>query len=102
MEVFFQAPQLRTFQYNFTFSPRNEDERDDVQKIIRMFRFHMAPELRSGQNMFMTLPSEFDISNLIFFSGNIHLDNGLHQNFSVVKNGKCVYSISDTYCLCAF
>ena len=61
MEVFFQAPQLRTFQYNFTFSPRNEDERDDVQKIIRMFRFHMAPELRSGHNMFMTLPSEFDI-----------------------------------------
>ena len=61
MEVFFQSPQLRTFQYNFTFAPRNEDERDDVQKIIHMFRFHMAPELRSGHNMFMTLPSEFDI-----------------------------------------
>ena len=61
MEVFFQSPQLRTFQYNFTFAPRNEDERDDVQKIIHMFRFHMAPELRNGHNMFMTLPSEFDI-----------------------------------------
>ena len=61
MEVLFKSPQLRTFQYNFTFAPRNEDERDDVQKIIHMFRFHMAPELRNGHNMFMTLPSEFDI-----------------------------------------
>ena len=61
MEVLFKSPQLRTFTYNFTFAPRNEDERDDVQKIIHMFRFHMAPELRSGHNMFMTLPSEFDI-----------------------------------------
>ena len=33
----------------------------DVKRIIEMFRFHMAPELRSDHNRFITLPSEFDI-----------------------------------------
>tara|TARA_Y100000310_G_C20584854_1_gene764860 strand:- start:101 stop:1321 length:1221 start_codon:yes stop_codon:yes gene_type:complete len=61
MEVLFDKPQMRKFTYNFTFVPRNERERDDVQRIIQMFRFHMAPELRSDHNRFMTLPSEFDI-----------------------------------------
>ena len=61
MEVFFGGMNLRTFQYNFKFQPRNEDERDDVQKIIKLFRFHMAPELQ-GENMrYLTLPSTFDI-----------------------------------------
>ena len=61
MEVLFDKMALRTFTYNFTFAPRNTDERDDVQKIIRLFRFHMAPELRGDHNRFLTLPSTFDI-----------------------------------------
>ena len=61
MEVFFGGMQLRTFQYNFTFAPKNQDEADDVQSIIELFRFHMAPELQ-GENMrYLTLPSTFDI-----------------------------------------
>ena len=61
MEVFFGGVELRTFVYNFTFSPRNEDETLDVQKIIQLFRFHMVPELQ-GENMrYLTLPSTFDI-----------------------------------------
>ena len=61
MEVFFGGMQLRTFQYNFTFAPKNQDETDDVQSIIELFRFHMAPELQ-GENMrYLTLPSTFDI-----------------------------------------
>ena len=61
MEVLFDKMALREFTYNFTFAPRNEDETMDVQKIIHMFRFHMAPELRGGHNRFLTLPSTFDI-----------------------------------------
>ena len=61
MEVLFDKMALRTFTYNFTFAPRNEDETFDVQKIIQMFRFHMAPELQGAQSRFLTLPSEFDI-----------------------------------------
>jgi len=61
MEVLFEGVELRTFNYNFTFAPRNADETDDVQKIIEMFRFHMMPELIGGSSAFMTLPSTFDI-----------------------------------------
>ena len=61
MEVLFDKMALRTFTYNFTFAPRNEDETMDVQKIIQMFRFHMSPELKGSNNRFLTLPSTFDI-----------------------------------------
>ena len=61
MEVLFNAPELRQFTYNFTFAPRNKKETEDVQNIIKLFRFHMSPELRQDHNMFLTLPSEFDI-----------------------------------------
>ena len=61
MEVLFDKMQLRTFTYNFTFSPKNREETEDVQKIIQLFRFHMSPELKGAANRFLTLPSEFDI-----------------------------------------
>ena len=61
MEVLFDKMSMRSFTYAFTFAPKNEDERNDVQKIIQTFRFHMAPELQGGQARFLTLPSEFDI-----------------------------------------
>ena len=61
MEVMFESMGLREFTYNFTFAPKNEQERDDVQDIIKLFRFHMAPELKGSQHRFLTLPSTFDI-----------------------------------------
>ena len=48
MEVLFEQMGLRSFTYNFTFAPRNADETEDVQRIIKMFRFHLAPELQSA------------------------------------------------------
>jgi len=60
LEVLYGGPTLRTFNYSFKFAPKNKDEKDDVQKIITMFRFHSAPEQQSN-TMFFTLPSEFDI-----------------------------------------
>jgi len=61
LEVLFDQMALRQFSYNFTFAPKSEEETNDVQKIIQMFRFHMAPELQQGHGRFLTLPSEFDI-----------------------------------------
>jgi hypothetical protein len=61
MEVLFGGVDLRTFTYNFTFAPRNQFEQTEVKKIIHLFRFHQAPELRNNQSIFMGLPSEFDI-----------------------------------------
>ena len=39
MEVLFDAMELRTFTYNFTFAPKNREETDDVQKIIHCLDF---------------------------------------------------------------
>ena len=61
LEVLYGGPQLRTFTYSFKFAPKNEKERDNVQKIIQLFRFHSAPEMKNDHSMFLGLPSEFDI-----------------------------------------
>ena len=61
MEVIFENVGLRTFTYNFTFQPKDQNERDDVQNIIKTFRFHMAPELQSQNMRFLGIPSTFDI-----------------------------------------
>ena len=61
MEVMFNKMELRSFNYTFTFRPRNSAETDDVQAIIQPFRFHMSPELKGGNNRYLTLPSTFDI-----------------------------------------
>ena len=52
---------VRSFNYEFTFSPRNEKESKAAKDIIELFRFHMAPELKGNQMRYLTLPSTFDI-----------------------------------------
>ena len=61
MEVLFTTMGVREFTYNFNFAPRNSDETMEIQQIIQLFRFHMAPEMQSANSRYLTLPSEFDI-----------------------------------------
>ena len=61
MEVLFTTMGVREFSYNFNFAPRNSDETAEIQQIIQLFRFHMAPEMQSANSRYLTLPSEFDI-----------------------------------------
>ena len=61
MEVLFTTMGVREFTYNFNFAPRNSDETAEVQQIIQLFRFHMAPEMQQANSRYLTLPSEFDI-----------------------------------------
>jgi hypothetical protein len=82
MEVLFEGVEMRTFNYNFTFSPRNADETDDVQKIIEMFRFHMLPELNGGSSAFMTLPSTFDIHYMYQVSPDVAKENNFYTKIA--------------------
>jgi hypothetical protein len=82
MEVLFEGVELRTFTYNFTFSPRNADETDDVQKIIEMFRFHMLPELNGGSSAFMTLPSTFDIHYMYQVTPDVSMENNYYTKIA--------------------
>jgi len=61
VEVFFNTMDVRTFTYNFNFAPRNKDETAEIQQIIQLFRFHMAPELQGNNSRYYTLPATFDI-----------------------------------------
>ncbi len=61
IEVTYSSFGLRTFDYTFKFAPKSEKETDEVQAIINLFRFHMAPELKNTHHRYMTLPSTFDI-----------------------------------------
>ena len=61
---------VRTFQYRFKFQPKDEKERDDVQEIIKLFRFHMAPELQPGNMRFLGIPATFDIHYMYQTSDN--------------------------------
>ena len=71
LELIYSQPQLRTFQFDFKFYPRDEREALEVQNIIERLRFHQAPEVKSGTTgYFLIPPSEFDIK--FYYNGNIN------------------------------
>jgi hypothetical protein len=61
LEMIYKSPNFRTFQFDFTFYPRDEKEAYEVQRIIERIRFHQAPEFEKGTQGFLVPPSEFDI-----------------------------------------
>lgn len=62
VEVLFDTIDNRTFEFNFAFHPRNQKEAEAVIGIVRMFRFHAAPEIARGSGgRYFIPPSEFDI-----------------------------------------
>ena len=89
MEVLFDAMGLRTFTYNFVFAPRNEKEALEVQKIIQLFRFHMAPELRGGQSRFLGLPSQFDIHYMYLSKEGSAMENIFYNKISTCVLQQC-------------
>jgi hypothetical protein len=93
IEVFFNSMGVRTFTYNFQFAPRNEDETAEIQQIIQLFRFHMAPELQAENSRYLTLPSEFDIHYMY------KADNGRsYENDYYNRIGTCVLeNVSTNY-----
>lgn len=50
VEVLFRNVQLRNFQFVFLFSPMSEKESMNMYKIIKMLRYHAAPEIIGGKN----------------------------------------------------
>jgi len=60
-EVLFEAIDFRAFNFKYRFFPKSEDEAKTVDKIIRLFKFHMHPDLSSNK-LFFIYPSEFEIA----------------------------------------
>ncbi len=62
MELVFQSVPFRTFNFPFEFAPKNQKEKDEMHKIINLFKFHMSPEYQSTSRGYFNVPSEFQIT----------------------------------------
>lgn len=61
LELLFESPQLREFQFVFLFSPRSGAEAVTVKKIIRYFKQGMAVK-QAGTNYFLKSPNTFQLT----------------------------------------
>ena len=60
LELLFQAPQLRPFNFNFRLTPRSRSEGIIVKKIIKFFKQNMAPQ-QEKTKLFLKTPNVFGI-----------------------------------------
>jgi len=63
MELLFNGPQLRPFNFTFKLSPRSKKEAESVRGIIRFFKQGMSP-IRTESNLFLKAPHTFQIQYL--------------------------------------
>ena len=90
LEMIYKSPNFRTFQFDFTFYPRDEREALEVQKILERLRFHQAPEILKGDkgsetSGFLVPPSEFDIK--FYYAGG--------ENPNIPQIATCVLTTID-------
>ena len=69
MELLFSGPEMRSFNFNFTLTPRDPEEARTVRKIIRSMKRNMAPQ-RSESNVFLKTPRIFKLE-YIYGEGNM-------------------------------
>jgi len=64
LELLFNGPQLRPFNFTFRLSPRDETEATHVKKIIRFFKQGMSIKT-SASDVFLKSPNLFNIRYLV-------------------------------------
>ena len=87
LELLFDAPSLRTFQFSWKMSPRSKEEALMINKIIRSFKQGMAakkinPDSGTGASFFLGTPNVFDIQ---FKTGDKQFIDGLFR----IKTSAC-------------
>ena len=61
MELLFNSPSLRSFNFSFTLAPRDKNEAMTIIKIIRFFKQGMSP-IRSKSRLFLRSPHTFRLA----------------------------------------
>ena len=89
VEVLFTHMNIRQFTYNFEFAPRNEEETIEIQQIIQLFRYHMAPELQTQNGRYLTLPSTFDIHYMYKANNGQSYENDYYTRLSTCVLKQC-------------
>ena len=77
LELLFQGPTLRTFNFRYKFSPRDESEIKNVMKIIRAFKQSSAVQ-KSKNGIFMVTPNTYKLE---FKKGGAKLGTGDRHRF---------------------
>ena len=60
LELLFTGPNLRSFNFNFTLTPRDAEEARIVRKMIRAMKRNMTPRL-SDKDLFLKTPRIFEL-----------------------------------------
>ena len=60
LELLFNGPRLRTFNFNFRLTPRTRTESVMIKNIIKSFKRNMAPQ-RSTSDLFLKTPNVYKI-----------------------------------------
>jgi len=76
LELLFNGPALRSFNFTFKLSPRSGTEADEVKKIINFFKKNMAVRVVEG-NIFLKSPYVFQIK---YWKGTSE-----HQSINLIK-----------------
>jgi len=68
MELLFKGPNLRSFNFNFVLSPRDEAEAKRVKEIIKFFKKNIHPRV-SDQGLYLFTPNIFTLKYVYNGSG---------------------------------
>ena len=78
LELLFSGPSLRSFNYTFRFTPREQKESLMVRRIIKFFKKAMAPILSKEGGLFLESPHVFKLKY-------IHKNGGQHPFLNKIK-----------------
>ena len=92
LEQTFKSVPFREFQFDYQFIPKNEREKDDVHKIINLFKFHMHPEFAQGSEARFIVPSRFQIMYMYRSKENTYVPR---VSRCVLKNMDVNYAAGD-------
>ena len=84
LELLFQAPELRTFNFTFTMSARSREEATQIKKIIRFFKQGMSVK-RDANNIFIVSPNTFTINYILGNTGDNHPSIGRIKECALTK-----------------
>ena len=88
-EQVFRSVPFREFAFPFVFAPKNRKEMETVQKILKLFRFHMLPEFSNKTKGAFLSPSEFQITYMYRNKQNRYIP---HISRCVLKNLEVDYA----------
>ena len=95
LEMTFGGVRPREFTYNFKFTPSNEQESNDIQSILYLFKYHMHPTIIGiPSSSIMRVPSSFNIHYMYRTDENKYL-NTIAE--SVLVNMDVKYGEGDTF-----